>query len=522
MTTTTEMTMTTTGTTMTTESFRDVSITEVLPVVEEEPARPPDPAPETQSRTSIRLRMFLAVVALVALALTGTGLAWFAIEQERTELRIEDSLERTVTEVRALATDGVDSETGEPFASSRRLLYAALQRFVPSAHEAAFSIDAAGVVHQYAQLNSFPAQDDSELVAALADAATRQDVTIESVRTQLADYRLVVVPIAVEGTGTPDRAALVVVFDRAAELAEVTQAARMFVLVALAATAASGAVAWLVMGRLLRPLRTLRRTAQEVTSTDLARRIPVEGKDELADLTVTFNAMLDRLDAAFTAQRQLFDDVGHELRTPLTVVRGHLELMDVHDPADVTAVRSLALDEIDRTDALVDDLVTIARARRPDFLRPALVDVALLTDDVLAKARGLGERRWRLDSLAEGQALLDSHRITQALLQLALNAVRYSADGSMVAIGSRWESGTLRLWVRDEGVGISPEETRRVLERFGTGHHATRESTGLGLAIVHSIALAHGGDVAIDSAPGAGTTVTLVLPDVAPPSQEAP
>ena len=506
---------------MTTESFRDVSITEVLPVAEEEPPPAPPPAPDPQGRTSIRLRMFLAVVALVALALTGTGLAWFALERERTGLRIEDSLERTVTEVRTLAADGVDPDTGEPFASTERLLYAALQRFVPSDHEAAFSIDSTGGVDQYAQLNSFPAQDDADLVAALADAPTRQDVAIESVRTPLADYRLVVVPIAVAGsTGQQDRSALVVVFDRGAELAEVNQAARMFVLVALSATAASGAVAWLVMGRLLRPLRTLRRTAQEVTSTDLARRIPVEGKDELADLTVTFNAMLDRLESAFTAQRRLFDDVGHELRTPLTVLRGHLELMDPGDPADVAAVRSLALDEIDRTDALVDDLVTIARSRRPDFLHPEPVDVALLTDDVLAKARGLGERRWRLDALAEGQALLDSHRITQALLQLAVNAVRYSADGSMVAIGSRWDGTTLRLWVRDEGVGISPEETRRVLERFGTGHHATRESTSLGLAIVHSIALAHGGDVAIDSAPGAGTTVTLVLPDVAPSSQE--
>lgn len=479
-------------------------------------------------RTSIRLRIFLAVVALVALALTGTGLAWFAFERERTELRIEDSLERTVTEVRALAADGIDPATGEPFASTRRLLYAALQRFVPSDHEAAFSLDAEGAVDRYAQLNSFPAQEDPELVATLGDAAARDQITIESVHTQLADYRLVVVPVAVaDSGGQRDRAALVVVFDHAAELAQVTQAARLFILVALAATAASGAIAWLVMGRLLTPLRTLRETAQEVTSTDLARRIPVEGTDELADLTVTFNAMLDRLESAFVAQRRLFDDVGHELRTPLTIMRGHLELMDARDPAEVDAVRGLALDEIDRTDVLVDDLVTIARSRRPDFLHPRPVDVALLTDDVLAKAGALGERRWRLDALAEGLALIDSQRITQALLQLAANAVRYSETGTTVALGSRWDGTTLWLWVRDEGVGISPEETRRVLDRFTTGSHAARESTGLGLAIVHSIARAHGGDVEISSTPDSGTTVSLVLPgalglDTAPDLSAAP
>ncbi|ROR97322.1 signal transduction histidine kinase [Salana multivorans] len=467
----------------------------------------------TEPRASIRVRILLAVLALVALAFTGAGVAWFALERERAEDRIEDSLARTVTEVRAIASDDVDPETGLPFASARALLYVALQRFVPADHEAAFSIDATGDARQYAQLNPFPAQDDPDLLAALADAAHRDQVTLESVSTRQADYRVAVIPVAVElPDGSTDASAMIVVVDRGAELAEVNRAVGLLALVAAAASAASCVVAWFVVGRVLAPLRRLQRTAQEVSSTDLSRRIPVDGDDELAALTTTFNAMLDRLDAAFTAQRRLLDDVGHELRTPLTVMRGHLELMDAGDPADVEAVRGLALDEIDRTDALVDDLVTIARAGRPDFLRPAAVDVALLTDDVLAKARGLGERRWRLDALAEGEAVLDARRVTQALLQLAANAVRYSEPGSTVAVGSRRREGDLLLWVRDEGVGISPQETRRVLDRFATGAHATRESTGLGLAIVHSIALAHGGDVEIDSEPGAGTTVTLVLP----------
>lgn len=117
--------------------------------------------------------------------------------------------------------------------------------------------------------------------------------------------------------------------------------------------------------------------------------------------------------------------------------------------------------------------------------------------------------------MAEGTAHLDPERVTQALLQLASNAVRYSEPDTQVSIGSAWEGGVLRLWVRDEGVGIPPHEHDRVFERFASGEGAPADSTGLGLAIVASIAAGHGGSVQLDSAPGVGTRVTLVLPHAA-------
>ena len=145
--------------------------------------------------------------------------------------------------------------------------------------------------------------------------------------------------------------------------------------------------AWSVSGRLLAPVRQLRTTAQEITDTDLSRRIPVEGHDDISDLVRTVNAMLDRLDGAFATQRTFLDDAGHELRTPVTVLRGHLELLDPYDHQDVTTTRELLLDEIDRMSRLVDDLIVLAKAGRPDFLRPAPTDVGVLTDQVLDKAR---------------------------------------------------------------------------------------------------------------------------------------
>jgi len=272
-------------------------------------------------------------------------------------------------------------------------------------------------------------------------------------------------------------------------------------------------VGWVVAGRLLAPLRLLGATARRISDSDLSDRIPTSGHDDLSELTRTVNAMLDRLETAFDSQRLLLDDAGHELRTPLTILRGHLELLDPDDPADTAATRGLALDEVDRMHRLVDDLVTLAKAERPDFVRLAPVDVGRLTDDVLDKARTLGDRRWSIDERTPASALLDAQRITQALLQLAANAVKFSADGTTIAFGSALRDGRIRLWVRDEGHGVSPEDSARIFERFARGQAGRGvEGSGLGLPIVTAIAEAHGGTIHLDSGPGRGSTFTLDLP----------
>lgn len=227
--------------------------------------------------------------------------------------------------------------------------------------------------------------------------------------------------------------------------------------------------------------------------------------------------MLDRLEAGFRSQRDVLDDVAHELRTPITIVRGHLELLD-DDPAERAATVELCLDELDRMNRYVDELLVVASARRPDFLHLAPVDVGELAESLLAKVSALGDRDWRLVEAPRPGACFveaDEARLTQAVVNLAGNAVQHSDDGSRIELALRCEGDELMLSVRDHGVGIDPEVREEMFSRFSraAGSRAGRpEGTGLGLAIVAAIAEAHGGTVAADDPPDGGARFTLTIP----------
>lgn len=132
---------------------------------------------------------------------------------------------------------------------------------------------------------------------------------------------------------------------------------------------------------------------------------------------------------------------------------------------------------------------------------------------MLEKARALGDRRWRLARIAATEAYLDPTRITQAWLQLAANAVKYSEPGSTVTLASSLERGMVHLSVGDEGIGIHADELDRIRERFGRGRgSAGHDGAGLGLSIVESIVAGHDGRLDITSEPGLGSTFTIVVP----------
>ncbi len=469
----------------------------------------------TRTAWSIRARVIAAVMILTGLALVLSGTVIYVQGEASTRQRVIADLGRAADEVARLA-EGNDPQTGRPFTGVEALLRTSMQRVVHAPSEGSFAIVGDTIRWTAPEGVLLRPEDDPELVAAVLPLAGGDQVVQGDLTTALREYHYIVVPV--HGAAGDPAGALVRVADMGMERAVLQPVYLTYTLVAAGSLLLVAMLIWLFVGRLLRPLSWMRQTAERITETDISQRIPVRGNDDLSALAGTVNGMLDRLESAVGAQRELLDDVGHELRTPLTIVRGHLELMDVADPHDVEATRTLVLDELDRMRRMVDDLLTLARAEESDFVVAEPVDVARLTDETLAKASGLGERHWVLDQLADAEVTLDPQRIAQAWLQLAANAVQYSESGSTVGMGSRLTEGELWLWVRDEGTGIPESERERILSRKAMGRTGT--GTGLGLAIVSSIAHAHRGRVDVESMVGVGSRISMVIPTAAAPHEE--
>ncbi|MBM7519842.1 signal transduction histidine kinase [Nocardioides nitrophenolicus] len=457
-----------------------------------------------RSGLSVRTRITATVALLVTVALAGAGLIVYWVESRALTETLQSEVEQELDEFVAL------QRTGD-FATIRDLLEGFLRRNVPDDDELLVGWVGDGRLVQFPE---DPLVDEPAFQEAVAPLVADGGTTY--LDTDRGEVRITAQPVS-QGS---QRGALLVVTYLAEDRAELGQTMRTYTLVALLSAALVTAAAAWVSGRLLRPLRTLHLTADTITATDLSRRLPERGNDDITALTRTVNGMLDRLEDAFAGQRQFLDDAGHELRTPLTVLRGHLELLDPANPQEVAETRALLLDEVDRMSRLVGDLIVLAKSDRPDFLAPGATDPAALLATVLTKASALGERRWRLEASPElpAELVLDGQRITQALLALADNAVKHTAPGGRIAIGAALVGPTLRCWVHDDGAGVAPGDEDRIFGRFGRAAVPEGdEGFGLGLSIVSAIAQAHGGTAYVDrSGTGPGARFVIDLPAVLP------
>jgi signal transduction histidine kinase len=412
---------------------------------------------------------------------------------------VESELVRDLAPVRDLSEQG-DPDTGEPFAAARPLIDAFLRDNRPPVG-GAFVGYVGG--QPYRTSSSLPA--DAGLVSALGRFARLTEPRRGGISTPAGQARYVAIPLA-------SNAVLVGASLTTADRQQVTRAVWIAVGVSGVVLFLAALFIWLAAGRTLAPLKDLAVTARTISDSDLSARISMRGNDEIAELGRTFNGMLDRLQAAFATQKDFLSDVSHELRTPITVIRGHLETLGSSRAERDEAV-AVIQDELDRMSRYVDDLVLLNQAPRPDFLRPAPVDLDLFTHHLFTKARSLGERNWRLDGTGIGIVAADQQRLTQAVMNLVQNAVHHTGPGERIWLGSSFGGEVARLWVRDEGPGIEPADHERIFERHTRlAPLAVGGGSGLGLAIVRAVAEAHGGSVQLDSEPGVGSTFTILLP----------
>ncbi|MER7010528.1 HAMP domain-containing sensor histidine kinase [Saccharopolyspora sp. NPDC000359] len=434
--------------------------------------------------------------------------------------QITASLEQEAHEFTTFAATGRDPSTGQLISAPDALFDSYLRRQYPDRDEALI-----GVWQAPTGLRTLAQEQDDEIERFAEDPAMVQRIVDDPSNFGVATTPLGQmhwVKVRAEST-QGDPAWFLVQRYADGAMADADRTVQLLLLVSGVGVVIAALSSWVVAGLILAPVRAVRQTAAEITEHDLTRRIPVEGRDDIAALADQFNAMLDRLEDAFRIQRQFVDDAGHELRTPITIVRGNLELLG-DDPAEREEVVRLCTDELDRMTRIVNDLLMLAKADRPDFVSPAPVPLAELTSDIEAKVRSLADRRWVLADIGEGDVVVDEQRVTQAMVQLAQNAVQHTEPGSEIRIGSSLEGGTVSLWVADRGPGIDPAEVEKIFDRFTHGTSKGKGGAGLGLAIVKAIADAHHGRVRVLSEPGHGATFRLELPAHPPhiPTEEPP
>lgn len=280
-------------------------------------------------------------------------------------------------------------------------------------------------------------------------------------------------------------------------------------------------IGWWVAGRALRPVGAITRTTQEITATDLSRRIDASGPpDELHRLADTIDGMLDRLDRAFRAERRFVEDVSHELRNPVAVVQSNVEAVLADDdaaPSERRASAAVVLQSTQRMSRLLEDLLATARTRS-DAFTDRDVDVAELASATAAEYRTLAARRALTvrERISGGPVVFaDPDALNRALGNLLSNAVRLAPPGSTITIGVGSIHGWAWVAVQDEGPGIAEAARSRVFDRFWreANDEAPRSGSGLGLAIARQIVESHEGRLRLESRGQDGSTFVIWLPE---------
>lgn len=270
----------------------------------------------------------------------------------------------------------------------------------------------------------------------------------------------------------------------------------------------------------IRPIDRMTTDAREIGIDQLHERVAVpRSQDETRHLAVTLNAMLERIERGVMEKHRLLADASHELRTPLAIMRSEVDVTLAADELSPAAreVLGSAREELDRMTRTVDNLLTSAQADEGRLeLLTVPVDLRELVDETvrtllpLAAAKGVS-------LTAQGERLLvqaDPPRLKLVVTNLVDNAIRFSPPGETVRVVT-WRDNEVGVAVTDAGPGISPSDEEHLFDRYYRADNPLTSDlggSGLGLAICQEIALAHGGRVGVDSAPGGGSAFSVALP----------
>ena len=353
-----------------------------------------------------------------------------------------------------------------------------------------------------------PVRAEPGLVEALGRTTRRQYLSLD---TRAGAARVLAVPLVVDGRRVGVAAAVHLTEEDREEL---LRALAILLAIAVVALVVASLIAWVAVGRVLRPLKDILTVADAISREgDLSRTIPESGgRDEIGILGATFNRMLARLEAAFRRERRFISEASHELRTPITICRGHLEVLRPNaEPDQVNAAHRIVIEELGRLGRMVEDMTTLARVDDPAFMRPRELALDDFMEEVGVKAEPLLDGRLVVQPPPQGGTVrADPHRLTQALLNLLNNAAVHGQGDGPIELRVVPDRAGWRFEVADEAGGVPANQEENLFRPFHRGKASA--GRGLGLAIVLGIAEAHGGSAGVVNRPGEGATFWIRVP----------
>ena len=277
---------------------------------------------------------------------------------------------------------------------------------------------------------------------------------------------------------------------------------------------------WLAAGRVLRPLRIMTTTTQEISERNLNERLALAGPDdELKDLGDTIDGLLARLEMAFDSQRRFIANASHELRTPLMLSQTLLQVALANPAITLDSLRAACQEVIDAGKdqaQLIDALLTLARSQRGIDHREPVALAAVVTDVLNAHEPSAAAKRLQVDAaLDEANASGDARLIHRLVSNLVDNAIRYNITGGRVEVELTATAAETTLTVTNTGPPVPPDQVSRLLEPFqraAPDRAASPNGLGLGLSIVADIAEAHGAGLAVRPRPEGGLTAVVSFP----------
>jgi signal transduction histidine kinase len=339
-------------------------------------------------------------------------------------------------------------------------------------------------------------------------------------------------PGAAQGRAQPNPYILIVAQPEPG-LREIVEQARGYIWPAVAiALIASILVGYLLARSIARPISRLATAATAIARGEYSHQVPVEGQGELALLSREFNDMAEEIGRSHQVQRDFIANVSHNLKTPLTSIQGFSQAMlegALKDEAAYQQAAQIINVEAERMSRIVSQLLSLSRLQsglaemRPTELGPLLAQLVLAMQP---RASEEGVELVFKAGQPTGVVLTDADRLKEAFGNLVENAIKFTPAGGTVTLQATSKRSEVEIEVTDTGKGIPQEDLSRVMERFyqvdKSRGPAVGQSVGLGLAITREIVLAHQGKIEIESSPGVGTTVRVILPSISMESASKP